>query len=332
MIRRTISAKTDRRRRRFVWLAGAAALLCAACSSPSKKPKETAAVRPPEGWTEIYALDYGEYAFHFGHVTPEGETYEDYYFMITRNGEPRAVEMTGVHTKVLDVENPGDAVSAERPEIKDITGDGVPELVIEFFTGGAHCCMRYWIYSLGDSLTRTAYLESEYRYVFNDLDGDGTYELEGVDDTFDYWQAPHALSPMPRVILTFAGGRHRLAEDLMRQPPPPPAAIGERAARVRTEIGRAELTSFQPGPWSGVDVPPSLWGTMLEWIYQGNAPAAFEFFDQAWRDRLRGKAAFKEAFLRQLSTSPHWDDLKAMNPVLETLIPPEPAETVPAEE
>ena len=67
------------------------------------------------------------------------------------------------------------------PPGKDINGDGIPDLVVEEFSGGAHCCSSYLIFSLGKEFKKLTVGEGENLegFEFRDIDGDNVYELVG---------------------------------------------------------------------------------------------------------------------------------------------------------
>lgn len=90
-------------------------------------------------------------------------------------------------------------------------GNAYPEVVVSFFTGGAHCC------SLTKVLTSNAE-GSEWTTIdvgeFDggpmlgvDLDGDGTYEFETRDNAFLYAFACYACSQAPLQVLAVRNGK-----------------------------------------------------------------------------------------------------------------------------
>lgn len=93
--------------------------------------------------------------------------------------------------------------------LQNLDPDGIPEVVFHRFTGGAHCCSIYTIYSAqGDRLHRTITypLDAAAAGTFKDLDGDGYSELMSADPRFLYAFGSYASSWPPTVILTFRNG------------------------------------------------------------------------------------------------------------------------------
>ena len=86
----------------------------------------------------------------------------------------------------------------------DINGDGNPEVIIETYSGGAHCCFGTQVYSLGKQpkliLKKP---ESNAGGQFEDLDGDGIYEFITYDDIFAYQYCAYAGSPFVKSILVY---------------------------------------------------------------------------------------------------------------------------------
>ena len=109
----------------------------------------------------------------------------------------------------------------------DITGDGYLDLVLETYSGGAHCCFSSIVYELGPSLDRALQTrEGNCGGDFEDLDGDGVLEFITCDDVFSYVYCSFAGSPLVKVILVYQPGQgylpassrfaHLYADDIIR--------------------------------------------------------------------------------------------------------------------
>jgi hypothetical protein len=86
----------------------------------------------------------------------------------------------------------------------DITGDGIPEVIVETYSGGAHCCFGTLVYSLGAQATRLLETQaSNCGGEFRDLDDDGVLEYVTCDDRFAYAYCPFAASPVVTVALAY---------------------------------------------------------------------------------------------------------------------------------
>ncbi len=91
---------------------------------------------------------------------------------------------------------------------KDITGEGNPDVVIDSYTGGAHCCFITTVYDLGPTLTKVLETrESNCSGRFEDLDGDGALEFITCDDLFAYQYCCYAGTPTVKVIFKYEAGK-----------------------------------------------------------------------------------------------------------------------------
>lgn len=229
-------------------------------------------------------------------LNPDGE----YYFEIARNGH-RVCKENGSYIVNYRV-NPRGGEDNLPMVGKDITGDGIPDLVVEGYSGGAHCCFTYFIFSLGAQFKKIAELYGyDSQFEFLDLDGDNVLEIRGRDVTFAYWETSFAESPAPVIILRYDGNTYSLATTLMKQPPPGEVAYWKKIRDIK------KAKEWEDG------VPPSLWGYMLDLIYSGNGELAWKVIDTAWPKKRPGKEEFRAKFQEKLSESPYWEGLKAMN-------------------
>jgi subtilisin-like proprotein convertase family protein len=92
----------------------------------------------------------------------------------------------------------------------DLDRDREPEIIVDAFTGGAHCCTYSTIFRY--SGTRHTYLRTVAQwgnaaYRLADLNRDGTPEFSSGDDRFAYAFAPFVASVDPIRLLHFQRGR-----------------------------------------------------------------------------------------------------------------------------
>jgi hypothetical protein len=186
---------------------------------------------------------------------------------------------------------------------KDITGAGKPNLVISDWTGGAHCCFTYYVFELNDDAKEIGRINADNGdgCRFQD-EPDGKVDFVINDWTFAYWNASFAESPAPRIILRYQPGGYQVATDLMVT-----AIPAREEFQQLVDKGRRIPPNDEGGTTS------EFWGTMLDLIYSGHADLAWRFCDEAWPGSARTKNQFLQSFRFQLSKSPYWKAIKAMN-------------------
>lgn len=198
----------------------------------------------------------------------------------------------------------------------DMTGDGEPNVLVEAYSGGAHCCHSYYVYSVGQTFRRIqAFFPNDSSMAFLNLDDDPALEAELYDFNFAYWKTSFASSPAPRVALKLRDGKYRFAPELMRRP-----AIPEPT--LRREMWLLRTSEY----WGSIDIYPyhyKLWDIMLELIYTGHYDRARQFLDEGWPPGFPGKEQFRyEFFDCQLRRSDYWPGVAAMNGI--PADPPQP--------
>lgn len=204
-----------------------------------------------------------------------------------------------------------DAPPADTSAVRDLNGDGTPELLAWWTTlGGGMCCTIVGAVSLAPDTARTVFELNVGRSEvsgFRDLDGDGVDEFLHLDGAFAYWNTCGACSPYPDVVLAWDGARWEFSERAMRRPLPPADTLAARAVEVREAT--AEGAGYPPYP---------LWETMIDLIYAGHWDAADRFLVRAWPasklgDDAPSREAFAAEFAEQLRRSPFYDALLALN-------------------
>jgi hypothetical protein len=113
----------------------------------------------------------------------------------------------------LDEPVAGLGAPGERPAellVRDLDADGEPEVVLDLFTGGAHCCTESRIYRYAPgprTYRRSLQGWGNAGYRSTDLDRDGRPELQSADDRFSYLFTSYAGSFRPIQIWHFERGR-----------------------------------------------------------------------------------------------------------------------------
>lgn len=93
--------------------------------------------------------------------------------------------------------------------LKDLNRDGIPEVIVETFSGGAHCCTNAVIYTKHQGQFRKVETgpKDGGGIAFQDLDGDGSIELVSRDQSFYYAYSSYVSSVPPSQIFSLQSGK-----------------------------------------------------------------------------------------------------------------------------
>jgi hypothetical protein len=91
----------------------------------------------------------------------------------------------------------------------DLDGDGKKEYLIDFYTGGAHCCTIMWIGEIRNDKFRftDSLFWGNSGYEVKDIDKDGELEIKGYNDMFAYAFTNYAQSYSSIAIYKYNNGR-----------------------------------------------------------------------------------------------------------------------------
>jgi hypothetical protein len=123
--------------------------------------------------------------------------------------------------------------------VLDLEHSGSPDVVLDLFSGGAHCCSIEQVFSF-DPPTGT-YVKTERNFgdpgeQIVDLRRDGHYQFLTADDAFAYAFTDYAASGLPIQILTFS---HRRFHNITRRFPKLIAADARRWLRLYRGMARS---------------------------------------------------------------------------------------------
>lgn len=135
----------------------------------------------------------------------------------------------------------GGAADASSVSVSDLEGDGEPEVLLDLYTGGAHCC----VYTTFFRFTNGAYAKRVHSwgnpgYRLRDLGSDGRLELVTGDDRFNYAFSCYACSAVPVLVQRYEQGR------LVNVTRSFPRAIRADATRIWSGYRRAVRTRAYP--------------------------------------------------------------------------------------
>jgi hypothetical protein len=163
------------------------------------------------------------------------------------------------------------------------TGGEPKQLVVEQYSGGAHCCYSYWIYELSPSL-RLLFNNEKYgtgNQLFPlDLDGDGVSELKQSVMAFDYFHMSHASSVFPQGIFAYekSAGEYRPANRRF-------SAYALRG--VEGDIKELETLKAQGNPDNDDIYSERYFSAVLQvtlkYIYAGKRDEGWAFFNREYK-------------------------------------------------
>jgi hypothetical protein len=170
--------------------------------------------------------------------------------------------------------------------VTDVDGD--PEVVLDLYWGGAHCCWYSQIYRYVPATGRYSplvHVWGNFGYVFADLDHDGAQELLTRDDRFSYAFASFADSRWPVRILRYRAGR------LAVETPSFPSEIGRDA----NALWHAAMNPKRKAGNQGI---VAAWAA--DECMVGHAAVAFKTIDRlSRRGKIHGERS-RAAFERRL--------------------------------
>jgi hypothetical protein len=99
----------------------------------------------------------------------------------------------------------------------DLNGDGEPEVLVDVYTGGAHCCALTEIFAFnGTTYARLEAAWGNTGYELRDLNGDGRPEFVTYDDAFSGAFTSYAASFWPPRVLGYDAATTTGFRDLTR--------------------------------------------------------------------------------------------------------------------
>jgi hypothetical protein len=132
------------------------------------------------------------------------------------------LRLTVIRAGAIAFDEPIDIASCEEPycvpagtfaddggiTVRDLDGDGEPEVIADVFTGGAHCCLASEILRWDGTGYRARERNwADVGYKLADADHDGVPEFKTADTRFAYVFASFADSRFPIKLLSYRQGK-----------------------------------------------------------------------------------------------------------------------------
>lgn len=176
------------------------------------------------------------------------------------------------------------AVSIHQGTDNDIFRDGSPSLILEGFSGGAHCCYIYRIVNLSEPPVILSPIENQTPFFFFKDAASGQFRIMTSDGAFDTFDGLcHACTPFPRVVLRVdSAGLHDVSAQFVEQ-------YDSEIALARAKIGNGDIAKFLAADFQ--DAKAVVLEIALAYLYSGRETQAWQTLDEMWpaadRERIR---------------------------------------------
>jgi hypothetical protein len=173
------------------------------------------------------------------------------------------------------------ALGLDKISGSDLNADGKPELVLDGYTGGLHCCYTYLIISLGSSPQAVRALRSQLPMIFA-KQADGTALIHADDGIFDYFLLPHSDAVIPKLVLKMEGN------NLVDVSAHFPKAYDEEIEQARSQLTSLELEKFRQSNYRDrlfmdqASTVHKVLTIVLDYLYSGREAKAWEVLNELW--------------------------------------------------
>lgn len=163
----------------------------------------------------------------------------------------------------------------------DVNGDGRPEIVLDGYSGGLHCCYTTYIISL-DRKPQLLHAFSNAVPISFQKQPDGTILIRAADGVFGYFIVPPAQAVVPTVLLQMKGGQ---LVDVSSQFP---QLYDKQIEEARSKLTPEALATFRKANYHAklfTDVYPTVHlvlAVVLNYVYSGREDKAWEALNEYW--------------------------------------------------
>jgi hypothetical protein len=172
------------------------------------------------------------------------------------------------------------AISINPLSGSDVNGDGKPELIVQGFSGGAHCCYTYRIFALSEGLPLVREIRNQVPVVFTKREGSA--EVRTADGVFDYFLLPHSNAVIPELFLRLDGDK------LVDVGAEHVADYDKLIEKARSELTAEEVDKLRKANYSQnmlIDQLPAVQKVLtivLNYLYSGREQQAWHALDEMW--------------------------------------------------
>jgi hypothetical protein len=157
----------------------------------------------------------GDVTATFSYDKPEEYQWENMRLVIARAGQVVYDQPVVARNCEEPYCAPGGGREARSVRVQDLNTDGTPEVVLDLFTGGAHCCHVTQVFADSGAVYRQRAERNfgDFGHRLKDLDADGAPEFLAADFRFDYEFSAFAFSGAPIRIYAWREGAFRQVTD-----------------------------------------------------------------------------------------------------------------------
>jgi hypothetical protein len=185
---------------------------------------------------------------------------------------------------------------------EDITGNGVPKLVISYSYHATYCCGSAVIFELGKEFKKIAKIKGgSWGVGFKDINNDKFPELILTDNTYYGWHSGEAEIdyPNPPIIFGWNGTEYVLRPDLMRKAPPAMDELSKQAKLISD-------SSKWGDKYDAKKIPVALIQDSMKLMYKGNEELGWTFAKMAWSSKFPVDEAFFSEWKNKMAQNPVW--------------------------
>jgi hypothetical protein len=223
-------------------------------------------------------------------------------------GKTKLLERRAHSLFLFDIEKQAESYAVKDSALikcADLTGDGVIDLVVQEWSGGAYGCYKYDIYSLGKSFKQIWHHDAVYGHLRLEFPAKKQAQLVVEDTTFcNFKSSAQGSGARPKVYLSWRNGfKVERASTIA-------AAIA--SAKKIAEADNSNIDSIGNTCTAGNTDPESEAGARLfvELIYSGEAAKALALLNEL---ESGPKRDYLNVFFSTFRTSPFFHEIISLN-------------------
>ncbi|MEI6708673.1 MAG: hypothetical protein WCK96_16235 [Methylococcales bacterium] len=185
---------------------------------------------------------------------------------------------------------------------EDITGDGVPKLVISYSYHATYCCGSVVIFELGKEFKKIAKIKGgSWGVGFSDINGDKLPEAILTDNHYFGWHSGDAELdyPNPPIVFGWNGTEYVLRPDLMRKDPPPLPELEKQAKLISEDKKWGDKYEVK-------NIPVALIQNSMRLMYKGHEELGWKFANMAWSSKFPVDDVFFTEWRKLMAQNPIW--------------------------